>query len=114
MSRKSARKVKRRTNQVNLTKGKARIKSGPSKQQLAAAARQLNRTKTRRYILYGVGCIILMQLVKYIVYNFIYVGDETPGGIAFLVVIYLQTGLMLGSIGLFAAAAIAYLRSLRD
>lgn len=83
MNRKPTRKVKRRTGQVNLTKGKARIKSGPSKQQLKAAARQLNRTKTRRYILYGIGCIILMQLVKYIVYNFIYVGDETPGGIAF-------------------------------
>jgi hypothetical protein len=114
MSRKPSRKVKRRNGQVNLTKGKVRITPKPSKQQLVAAARQLNRTKTRRYILYSVGCIILMQLVKYIVYNFIYVGDTTPGGITFLVVIYLQTGLMLVSIGLLVAAAVAYLRSLGD
>lgn len=114
MSRKTARKVRRRNNQVNLTKGKAKIKSKPSRQQMVAAARQLNRTKTRRYIVYGVGCILFMQLVKYFVYNFIYVGQETPGGIAFLIIIYLQTGLMVASLGFFAAAAIAYLRSLRD
>ena len=100
MSKKRTRRVKRRSEGVNLTKGKARLKS--------------NRTKTRRYIIYGFGCLVLMQLVKFIVYNYIYVGSETPGGMAFLVVIYLQTGLMIGSLGFFAASAIAYLRSLKD
>lgn len=114
MSKKRTRRVKRRSEGVNLTKGKARLKSKPSKQQMVAAARQLNRTKTRRYIIYGFGCLVLMQLVKFIVYNYIYVGSETPGGMAFLVVIYLQTGLMIGSLGFFAASAIAYLRSLKD
>lgn len=114
MSKKTTRRVNRRTGSVNLSRGKARIKSKPSKQQVVAAARRLNRTKTRRYILYGLGCLVLMQLVKYIVYNFIYVGSETPGGMAFLIIIYLQTGLMIGSLGFFAAAAIAYLRSLND
>lgn len=113
-TKRTVRKVKHRSGQVNITKGKVRLKSKPSKKQVIAAARQLNRTKTRRYIVYGVGSLLLMQLVKYIVYNFIYIGTETPGGIAFLIIIYLQTGLMIASLGFFVAAALAYLRSLRD
>jgi hypothetical protein len=112
---KKSRKVKRRSGQVNLSRGRARISSKkPSKQAMLAAAKRLNRTKTRRYIVYAVGIFILMQIIRYIIYNFIYVGDKTPGGFAFLVIIYTQTGLMFIGLGFLVAASITYLRSLRD
>jgi len=55
-----------------------------------------------------------MQLVRYVIYNFIYVGSETPSGIVFTGIIYLPTGLMVGSLGFLVAASITYLNSLRD
>lgn len=112
---KKGRKVKRRSGQVNLSKGKAKSTSKkPSKQAVLAAAKRLNRTKTRRYIVYAVGIFILMQLIRFVIYNFIYVGENTPGGFAFLVIIYAQTGLMFAGLGFLVAASITYLRSLRD
>jgi len=55
-----------------------------------------------------------MQFVRFIIYEFIYVGSQTPSGIAFTLIIYVQTGLMLASLGFLVAASIAYLNSLRD
>lgn len=114
MSKKTVRKVKKRNNQINITKGKVPSANRPTKQTMVGMARQINRTKTRRYMLCGVGCLISMQLVKFVAYDFIYVGNETPGGMVFLIFIYLQTGLMLGSLGFFVASALAYLRSLKS
>ena len=107
------RKVKHRTSKVNLTKGKVR-RTRPSKEAILAATRRLNRTRTRRFIVYAIICIVSMQLIRYVMYNFIYVGSETPSGIAFTGIIYLQTGLMVGSLGFLVAASITYLNSLRD
>jgi hypothetical protein len=107
------RKVKRRNGKVNLTKGKVR-RSRPSKEAILAATRKLNRTRTRRFIVYAIICIISMQVIRYVLYNFIYVGSTTPTGLAFTIIIYVQTGLMLASLGFIVAASIAYLNSLRD
>jgi hypothetical protein len=54
-----------------------------------------------------------MQLIRFFVYKFIYVGTETPSDNAFLIIIYAQTGLMFGSIGFLAAAAVSYLRGIK-
>lgn len=107
------RKVKRRNAKVNLTKGKVG-RNRPSKESILAATRRLNRTRTRRFIVYAIICIVSMQLIRYVIYNFIYVGSETPSGIVFTGIIYLQTGLMVGSLGFLVAASITYLNSLRD
>jgi len=107
------RKVNRRSGQLNLSKGKVK-RNRPSKQAIIAATRKLNRTRTRRFIIYAIICIISMQLIRYVLYNFIYVGSETPSGLAFTIVIYLQTGLMVASLGFLVAASIVYLNSLRD
>lgn len=106
------RKVRRRSSAA-FNRGKLK-KSRPSKEVVLAAARRLNRTRTRRFIIYAVICILSMQLVRYFIYNFIYVGTETPSGFAFTAIIYLQTGLMVASLGFLVAASITYLNSLRD
>lgn len=107
-----ARKVRQRSGQIDLSKGKVR-RSRPSKAALLEAARKLNRTRTRRYIVYAVLCVLMMQFVRFVIYEFIYVGSETPTGAVFTLIIYIQTGLMLASLGFLAAASIAYLNSLR-
>jgi len=107
------RNVKRRRGNVNLSKGKVK-RTKVSKQALVEAARRLNRTRTRRFIVYSVLCVVFMQLIRYIIYNFIYVGPQTPSGAVFTGIIYLQTGLMVASLGFLAAASITYLNSLRD
>lgn len=107
------RKVNRRSGKLNLTKGKIK-RSRPSKEAILAATRKLNRTRTRRFIVYAIICIVAMQLIRYVLYNFIYVGSETPSGFVFTVIIYVQTGLMLGSLGFLVAASVTYLNSLRD
>lgn len=106
------RKVRHRSS-VSLAKGKLK-KTRPSREAVLAAARRLNRTRTRRFIIYAVICILSMQLVRYFIYNFIYVGTQTPSGLAFTLIIYLQTGLMVASLGFLVAASITYLNSLRD
>lgn len=80
---------------------------------LLDTARKLNRTRTRRYILYALFSVLLMQLVRFIIYEFIYVGSQTPSGMAFTLIIYIQTGLMLACLGFLVAASITYLNSLR-
>lgn len=107
------RKVKRRSGSTGLSKAGYK-RNKPSKEAVLAAARKLNKTRTRRFVLYAVLSILAMQLVRYIIYNFIYVGSETPSGIVFTGIIYLQTGLMVASLGFLVAASITYLNSLRD
>lgn len=107
------RKVRQRSSQINLTKGKLK-RARPTRAMLIETARKLNRTRTRRFILYALLCVLLMQFVRFIIYEFIYVGSQTPSGIAFTLIIYVQTGLMLASLGFLVAASIAYLNSLRD
>ena len=107
------RKVRKRSGQVNLSKGRVKTKK-VSKAALIATAKRLNRTRTRRFIVYAILCILAMQLIRYVIYNFIYVGSETPSGVVFTGIIYLQTGLMVASLGFLAAASITYLNSLRD
>ena len=113
MSKKTSRKVVRRSGRVNITKTRTRIAKRPSKQILISTLQGLIRTKTRKYIAYSLLCLALMQLILFFVYKFIYVGTETPSDNAFLIIIYAQTGLMFGSIGFLAAAAVSYLRGIK-
>jgi hypothetical protein len=108
--KKSTRRVKRRNNQINVNKQVVKVKSPAATLKKVPAAAK--KTKTRRYLLYAVGCLLLMQVIKYVVYSFIFVGPDTPGGLPFLLVIYTQTGLMLAAVGFVVAASISYLRRL--
>lgn len=108
------RKVKYRAAGANIDRASTKRSRRQSKDAVLVAARRLNKTRTRRLIIYSIGCLLLMQLIRYIIYSFIYVGSETPSGTAFTVIIYLQTGLMVMSLGLLVAASITYLNSLRD
>ncbi len=114
MSTTKGRKVKRRAGQLNITKGKAPLRVRPSKQMVLSATRKIKKTRTRRFIAYALVCIVLMQVVRYVLYTYIYIGSDTPDGIAFIIIIYVQTGLMLASLGLLSAAAISYLNNLSD
>ncbi len=90
--------LKSKTNTVS-----ASLKQVPAK---------VSKTKTRRYLLYALGCLVLMQIVKYVVYTFVYPGSETPSGFGFTLIIYTQIGLMLAALVLVIAASVSYLRKL--
>ena len=111
---KTSRKVKRRSTRVNLTTGQDRTSRKPSKKQVSEAIRRVNKTRTRRFLLYALACFALMQLIRFFSSEYIFSGPSTPGGFLFLVIIYVQFGLMFGFIGLCAAASVSYLRSLKD
>ncbi len=108
----TSRNVNRRNNHLKLTAGSNKLANRPSKAKLMVTARKLNRTKTRRFVLYGLGCVVLMQILRYLSNEVIFAGPTTPGGIGFLLFFYIQTGLMLAFLGFLIAAAITYLRSL--
>jgi len=109
---KKARVVKKRTNQIKLTSGTSKTITRPTKAKLVATARRINRTRTRRFVLYALGCIVLMQVLRFLSNEVIFAGPTTPGGIGFLLFFYLQTGLMVVIMLLLIAASITYLRSL--
>lgn len=106
------RKVKYRRGDINIAKGSVSRKK-PNKTAILAAARKLNRTRTRKYIMYSILCIVMMQVVRFVVYEFIYAGSETPSGAVFTIIIYVQTGFMLACLGFLVASSVAYLNSLR-
>ena len=109
---KKARVVKKRTNQIKLTSGTSKTITRPTKAKLVATARRINRTRTRRFVLYALGCIVLMQVLRFLSNEVIFAGPTTPGGIGFLLFFYIQTGLMVIIMLLLIAASITYLRSL--
>ena len=111
---KKSRKVKRRTNKVNLSAGKAKLPVKPTKQSVKIGAKKLARTKTRQYVLFALGSFILMQIISYITTDSP-IADLIPsGGFVFLIVVYAQFGLMLALVGFLMAASVTYLRSLND
>jgi len=58
-------------------------------------AQKIALTQAKRYLIYALSCFLLVQIIKFVFYSIIFKGDATPGGIWFLFVIYLQTGLLL-------------------
>jgi len=112
--KKSARKVKRRSKSINLSSGKTKYNKKPSKDTVKIAAKKISRTKTRQYVLFALGTFILMQIISYVTTDSL-IADLIPsGGFVFLLVIYLQFGLMLALVGFLMAASVTYLRSLND
>ena len=109
---KKSRNVKKRTNQLKLTSGTSKTITRPTKAKLVAAAQHLNRTRTRRFVLYALGCVVLKQVLRYLSNEVIFAGPTTPGGIGFLLFFYVQTGLTVIIMLLLIAASITYLRSL--
>lgn len=111
---KRPRKVKRRSQKVNLASGKAKLPSKPTKQTVKIAAKKVSRTKTRQYILFALAAFVLMQIISFITTDSP-VADFIPsGGFLFLIVVYAQFGLMLALVGFLMAASVTYLRSLND
>ncbi|MBA3679017.1 hypothetical protein H0W80_02410 [Candidatus Saccharibacteria bacterium] len=58
-------------------------------------AQKIALTQSKRYLIYALGCFLIAQTIKFVFYSIIFRGEATPGGIWFLFVIYLQTGLLL-------------------
>ncbi len=112
--KKNTRKVKRRSGKVNLSTGKAKMPSKPSKQSVKIAAKRVARTKTRQYVLFAVGAFILMQIISFVTTNTPLADLIPSGGFVFLLVIYIQYGLMLALVGFLMAASVTYLRTLND
>lgn len=111
---KSTRKVKRRSKTLNLSSGKTKYSKKPSRDSVKIAAKKLSRTKTRQYVLFALGAFVIMQIISYVTTDSP-IADLIPsGGLVFLLVIYLQFGLMLALVGFLMAASVTYLRSLND
>lgn len=110
MKKTTTRNVRREGNlQVNK---QLKTKRNKVSSNLKKVPSKVSKTKTRRYLLYAFGCLVLMQLIKFVVYTYIYPGSETPSGFGFTLIIYSQIGLMLAAILLVVAASISYLRQL--
>ena len=67
---------------------KAKIRSRERAQRLALS-------QAKRYLLYALGCFLGVQLIKFLLYSVLYRGEASPTGFVFLLVVYLQTGLLL-------------------
>lgn len=103
----ASRQVKRGASlNINRQVGKSPVKPVATLKKVPVAAR---KTKTRRYLLYAFGCLVAMQVIKFIVYTYVWPGSTSPEGLPFLLVIYLQIGLMLAAFAFVVAASISYL-----
>jgi len=60
-------------------------------------AKKIALTKAKIYLLYAVGCFLAAQLIKYLLYSVLFRAEATPSGTMFLLVIYIQTGLLLAT-----------------
>lgn len=82
------------------------------------AKERLNRlaiTKARKYLLIALACFVLVQIIKYLANNVFWSSSQTPSGVLFLFITYLQMGLLLFTfLFLVAAAYQALKRMLSD
>ncbi len=67
---------------------KAKIRSRERAQRLALS-------QAKKYLLYALGCFLAVQAIKFVMYSILFTGESSPEGFAFLMVAYLQTGLLL-------------------
>lgn len=103
----ASRNVKRESSlNINRQVSKASVKPVATLKKVPAVAK---KTKTRRYLLYAFGCLVLMQVIKFLVYTYVWPGSITPEGLPFLLVIYMQIGLMIAAFAFVVAASISYL-----
>lgn len=84
---------------------KAKLRSRERMQKIAL-------TQAKRYLIYALASFLLAQLVKFLTYSVLFRGDYTPGGFWFLLVIYLQTGLLILTFVFFVLAVFKTLQRL--
>jgi hypothetical protein len=92
-----------------------RNSSGYNLKQKASIRRRerLNRlaiTKARKYLLFALACFIFVQIIKYFANSVLWPSTETPTGILFLFVTYLQIGLLLFTFIFIVSAAFQALK----
>lgn len=87
---------------VTITPGNNIIqnRSGYSLKQKASirSRERLNRiaiTKAKKYLIFALASFVFAQIIKYFANNVLWGGSETPSGALFLLVTYLQIGLLL-------------------
>ena len=73
---------------------------------------RISMTRAKKYLLYMLASFLLAQLVKFFIYIVLFTGESTPGGIWFLLVIYLQTGLLILTFVFFVLAVFNTLKRL--
>jgi hypothetical protein len=96
---------------------KSSVSSGYSRAQKAKIrskqrAQKLALTQAKKYLIYAVVCFILVQIVKFVMYGILFTGDNSPTGFGFLLVAYLQTGLLLLTFVFFVLAIFKTLQRL--
>lgn len=75
-------------------------------------AKKLVVTQAKRYLIYSVGCFLSSQAVKFILYTVLFRGDSSPTGFGFLLIVYIQTGLLLFTFIFFVLAVFKGLQRL--
>ncbi len=73
---------------------------------------RLSMSRAKKYLLYMLASFVLAQVVKFLIYNVLFRGESTPGGVWFLLVIYLQTGLLILTFVFFVLAVFNTLKRL--
>lgn len=73
---------------------------------------RLSMTRAKKYLLYMLASFLLAQTVKFLIYNVLFRSESTPSGIWFLLVIYLQTGLLIMTFVFFVLAVFNTLKRL--
>ncbi len=84
---------------------KAKIRSRERFQKLAMS-------QAKKYIVYSLLSFLAAQMIKFLLYSVLFTGDSTPTGLAFLIVVYLQTGLLMLTFVFFVLAVLKSLQRL--
>lgn len=103
-------KAKKRTVKKTTSKGvKYLNSSGYTKAQKTRirSSQRVNKlalTKSRKYLLYAIGCFLAIQLIKFVMYSVIYKGESDPSGMVFLFFVWFQTALLFATFIFFVLA----------
>lgn len=84
---------------------KAKIRSRERMQKIALS-------QAKRYLIYALLAYLGSELVKFLIYSVFFRSESTPSGILFLLVIYLQTGLLIMTFVFFVMAVYKTLKRL--
>lgn len=109
----SPRRVKKSNNsKVSLSSRSGYSRSQKAKLRSKQLAQRLTVTQAKKYILYAVICFFSSQVIKFLLYSVLFTGDSSPTGIVFLIIVYIQTGLLLFTFVFFVLAIFKALQRL--
>ncbi len=91
----SPRKVKKSDYKISIKGSSGYTKTKKAKLRSRQLAQKLTVTQAKKYLLYALLCFLSAQLIKFILYSVLFTGDTSPSGIIFLLIVYLQIGLLL-------------------